>query len=202
MTDTIESFISRLQAEGIQAGQAEARKVLEQAQAHAQQTLEQARAEADRIKADAQAQAQTTLQRGRSELELAARDVKLKLQATLSEALRALLASATEKPLADETFLRQLVQEIVTQYAKSDVSGIAVNVAPQMQQPLAHWAKSNLAAGLGGHGQVDVKGTLRSAGFEYTVKDATVEVTPESVTESLAGLVSPELREMLRKAGQ
>ena len=42
-----------------------------------------------------------------------------------------------------------------------------------------------------------LKGHLARAGFEYKVDGGTVEVTPESVVETLKELISPSLRELL-----
>ena len=49
-------------------------------------------------------------------------------------------------------------------------------------------------------GSSELAGTLKEAGFEYTVGGATVEVTLSSVVESLSEMVSPALRDILAAA--
>ena len=48
--------------------------------------------------------------------------------------------------------------------------------------------------------KMDLRGTLAGAGFEYTVAGATIEVTLDSVVETLTSLVGPELRKVLESA--
>ena len=47
---------------------------------------------------------------------------------------------------------------------------------------------------------IDLKGSLSAAGFEYNVSGATVEVTLESVVESISELVSPHLAKVIDAA--
>ena len=47
---------------------------------------------------------------------------------------------------------------------------------------------------------VDLKRTLKGAGFEYRVSESTVEVTVESIVEVLKEQVTPRLREVLDRA--
>ena len=77
-----------------------------------------------------------------------------------------------------------------------------VNVPANLREQLAEWALKEIGqATIEGHrGNLDMKSTLSSAGFEYTVGGATVEVTPDSVTDVLAEMLSPSLRELLTQA--
>jgi hypothetical protein len=47
---------------------------------------------------------------------------------------------------------------------------------------------------------MDLQGTLAAAGFEYSASGATIEVTLDSVVETLGALVGPELRRVLESA--
>lgn len=205
MPETIESFVARLKAEGVEAGQQAAEKLREQATQEAEETLRQARAEAEKIVADAEADAQGLRARGETELQLAARDAALRLREALSRALTAVLAVGTKKKLKDTDFLGKVLHQLVTSYAKSDLAqekGIRVNVPEDMRKKLVEWALHELSSEPSKHARVplDLTGTLAQAGFEYTISGATVEVTQESVVEVLAELIGPSLREMLEKA--
>jgi vacuolar-type H+-ATPase subunit E/Vma4 len=204
MAETIESFVAKLQAEGVEAGRQEAERLSQEADKQAQEIVRQARREADKITADAKAEADDTLARARTELELAARDATLRLQEALGRALAALLHQQVRQVLEDDDFLGRCLHDIVMIYVKADFEQrevLKINVPAEMREKLISWALKEI-------GQVniekvrpaiDLKGTLADAGFEYTVAGSTIEVTRESVVEMLMELVGPGLRDVLQK---
>jgi len=205
MGETIEEFVARLQAEGVQAGRRQADRISAQAQQEADRTLADARSQAERIVAEANAEAESILQRGRTELQLATRDVAMKLRESLGRAIQVVLAHGAREKLQDAEFLSKLLHEIVMMYAKADIDGkdtLAINVPAEMQDKLADWAISELHGTKSGgpRPDFDLKATLAGAGFEYKAGGATVEVTPESVVQMLWQMVGPSLKEILTQA--
>lgn len=202
MGETIEEFVAKLQAEGVQAGQQQADRIRTQAQEQADRTLADAGDQAEKIIAEANAQAESILERGRTELRLASRDIAMKLREALGRAVQVVLARGAKEKLEDTDFLGKLLHEIVMMYAKADLEGkdtLSINVPAEMRNKLADWAISELqrkktdGAGRG----FSLKATLSEAGFEYKTRGGTVEVTPESVGEMLWQIVGPGLRQML-----
>ena len=92
MAETIETFVAKLQAEGVEAGKQQAQALREEAEKQAKDTLDQAGKQAEKIIAEAKTQAQEILARGKTDLELAARDAALRLQQAIERALASLLA--------------------------------------------------------------------------------------------------------------
>lgn len=205
MADTIESFVAKLQTEGVQAGEQVAEKLRQEAQQQADKIIADANEQAEKIIAGAKTEAQSTLERGRTELGLASRDIVLALRETLGRALNAVLAAGAREKLTDSEFLADVLREIILTYARGDVENrqiMKINVPSDLRQKLADWAMGVIAQEKleGLKTSIDLKGTLTEAGFEYTVQGATVEVTESSVVEALTDLVSPALRELLDKA--
>jgi V/A-type H+-transporting ATPase subunit E len=204
MPQSIETFVARLQEEGIQAGRQEAQRLIQQAQAQARQTLEQADQQARQIIDQANQQARQALDRGQAQLSLACRDSILRLRDALGAALRGVLARQVETELSDPAFLRQALGQLVQLYAQADLENrqFEVRVGPELVGKLSDWAIQEIGArqGDGRHAGIDLKGTLAQAGFEYRVDGATIEVTVESVVQLLSELVSPRLREVLQQA--
>jgi len=204
MAETIESFVAKLQSEGVEAGRQAADKLLSEAKKHSEEIIKDAETKSQRTIESAQRQAAELLERSRSELELAARDVLLKLRSALNRAIGSVLAHKTKGPLSDSKFLAKTLHELILLYAKADIerSGqMVINVSPELQGELADWAIGELSrkaeeAGL----PLDLKGYLKTAGFEYTVSGGTVEVTPESVVETICEIVNPRLREVIEAA--
>ncbi len=204
MVETIESFVHKLQEEGVEAGRAEARKIVEDAKVEAERILAEAREQADRIVKDAQAAAERDLQRGREELRLAARDALLRLRRAITEVLQAVIGRAAASSFSDKEFLQTLLHELVLQYARGDAEGhypIEIHVSDDNLQTVTDWALRELSEHDGAaRPRIDLKGGLKSAGFEYSTGRGTVEVTPESVCAVLSRMVTPRLRELIDQA--
>lgn len=201
--NTLEAFIEQLHADGVEAGLKEAEQLRAAAAAQADALLEQARASARDIVAQAEAEAKSITAEGKRELALAVRDVQLELRARLERALTLLLEESLEQRLGDPELLASLLVEVVR--ANAGAAGaeeaFEVKVRADLASALARAVPAMLGSALnGGNHALKVEAELRTAGFEYRVADAVVEVTPESVAEKLVELVSPQLRSLLRTA--
>jgi len=202
MVDTIESFVSKLQQDGVQTGRKAAQKLQDEANQKAQQIIADAEAKARQIIADAEKQGASLLSRSQTELELAARDTTAKLRDTLSTALNELLAKAAKITLSDTNVLGTILHDIVVMYTEADIKGeelVKINVSADIRQKLVDWAIKELGreAVDNKRAHIELTGNLKQAGFEYTVHNGTIEVTPESVTETLSDIVTPALRDIL-----
>jgi V/A-type H+-transporting ATPase subunit E len=201
MAETIETFITKLRTEGIQQGKQEAQQIKEEARKEADILLAEAKAQADKIIADANSEAKGILSRGSTELELASRDAVLKLRESLEQALQSVLLGPVEKNLNDDTFLKELIKSIMDRFlsaAMDSYTPVKINVSAEIHKKLVDWAINELRSRYQDHtGGFDLNNNLRQAGFEFTVHGATVEVTRDSVLETLMNLVGPHLREVL-----
>jgi len=205
MAETIEEFVSKLQKEGVQAGQDEASRIRQQAEQDAEKIRAEAKAEAEKIVSEANKEAESLLARSRTDLDLAARDVVLKLREALGQVLKAVLAAGADEKLQDVEFLGNTLHELILLYAKSDCEKkgrMEIDVPEEIRQQLTEWALREIGKDKieGLNVSLDLKGTLKQAGFEYNVTGATVEFTRDSVVESLMEMVSPSLREVVARA--
>ncbi len=199
MAETIESFVAKLQSQGVDAGRQEAAQIVAAAQAQARQILAKAEADAAAKLAAAAAEAQTILARGQAELSMAARDAVLRLRDALEAAMSAVLTRGVAKTLGDDSFLAGVIRELITQYIQADLgrASLEVQTSPAVAKQLADWAMAQAASA---GKAVDLKGTLAQAGFQYTLGGATVEFTAESIVAALRSLVGPQLQAVLDSA--
>jgi vacuolar-type H+-ATPase subunit H len=203
MAQTIEAFVNRLQADGVEAGQAEAEKVRAQAEQQAQTRLAEAAEEAKRIVARAQTESETIRGRAETELKLAARDTVVRLQEALSRVLQTVLVNAVRGKLEDADFLGGLIRDVVHRYVEADAAGsgsIAVHVSEEMRQHLLSGTVDALRPDAPGAKHIDLRGTLAEVGFAYEIAGGTVEVTVDSVVEVLSEMVGAELRKRVAVA--
>ncbi|HNR98908.1 MAG TPA: hypothetical protein PKX48_10355 [Planctomycetota bacterium] len=200
MAETVESFVAKLRAEGVEAGRQAAEKIKAEAEAAAAETLRRAAEQAAGIVAQAEKRAADALARGKTDLALAARDAVLGLKQALNAVLAEILAGPVRAELGHAGFLKELIHAVATEYAKADreaQTALRINVRPEMRAKLADWALQEArAAAAARHPRVDLRGTLAQAGFELRVADGTVEVTEEAVLETLRGLAAASLSEI------
>jgi V/A-type H+-transporting ATPase subunit E len=207
MAETIQSFVTKLQQEGVEAGEKQAEELRQQAQKDADKIIADARQQAEKIVSDAKQEAQQYVERSQTELNLAARDTVLQLRDSLSRALQSVVRAGAQETLDRVDFLGRVLHEIVTSYAQSDREGtdqIRISVKPELRDQLVDWALGEIGRDkveeTRKHIGIDLKGTLKQSGFEYTCAGATIEVTLDSVVEMLTEMVSPKLRETLDQA--
>jgi len=205
MAESIESFVAKLQEEGVDAGRAEAAKITAKAEADAEKILADARAEAAGIIADAERLAERTVAQGTAELKIAARDAVLRLRETIVATLETVFRAGAAEALNDDHFLASLLHEMAQEYAKHDAIHdwpVTIRVSDEKLHMATEWAIREMT-GAGREdwrSRIDLHGGLRSAGFEYTTSGGTVEVTPESVAAVLSEMIAPRLREMIDQA--
>lgn len=205
MAESIESFVAKLQAEGVDAGKAEAARMLEEAKADAEKIIADARDAAEKTAADAQEQAARTAAQGRAELKMAARDVVLRLRETITSTLEVVFREGAAEALGNDEFLASLLHDVAQEYAKQDAVHdwpVEIRVSDEKLHQATQWAIREMTGDDGSdwRSRIDLRGGLKSAGFEYATSGGTVEVTPESVAAVLAEMTTPRLREMLDQA--
>jgi len=207
MVDTIESFVSKLQEQGVQTGREAAQKLQDEAEVKAQQIIADAETKAQQIITDAEKQGESVITRSQTELNLAARDTIAKLRDTLSGMLNELLAKAAKVTLSDTNVLGTILHDIVKMYVEADINGqelVKINVSADTRQKLIDWAIKELGRDVvdNKRGHIELKGNLTQAGFEYSVHNGIIEVTPDSVVATLSDIVTPALRDILASASE
>lgn len=203
MADTIETFVAKLKEQGVQSGQRQAEDIRNEASKKAESIIAQANQQAEKIVAEAKTEAENLINRSKTELELAARDATLKLREALEKTVQSLITESVDQQLDNGNFIRDMIEKIVMQYVQSDIAGtgnVKIGVTGDVHRQLADWAIKNLNKIVhDDHKVLDFKATLRQSGFEFNFSGATMEVTKESVVETLMELVGPTLRQALAK---
>ena len=201
MPESLESFVKKLQSEGVEAGKDAAEKIKKEAKREAEKILADAKADAKKIAAKAENDAKRQLSRSQNELELAVRDAILKLGESLGHVLSVMLARRVEKKLSEPDYIGEIMREVIIAYAKADARQeprIEINIPKKMRDKLNDSALKDLFRNL--HGDQDklaLQFTLSKAGFEYKIHGATIEVSPDSVSELLSEMVNPAIQEII-----
>jgi len=136
--EDLQSLLEKINREGVEKAEAEAKSILANAKAKADALIENARAEASRAKADAEKAAADSSARAAETIRQAARDTILSVEASLTALLEKLLVKNVEKALSDEATVTALVSEAI-----KGVVGAAQIAAPAKLVPAL---KAQLAA--------------------------------------------------------
>ncbi len=203
MPESIESFVKKLQSEGVDAGKDAAEKIKKEAKREVEKILADAKAAAEKIVAKAENDAERQLSRAQNELELAVRDAILKLGESLGRVLSLMLAGRVGKKLFEPDYIGEIMREVIMAYAKADAGQaprIEINIPKKMRDKLKDSALEDLCQNLqGDRDKLALKSTFSKAGFEYKIHGATVEVSPDSVSELLSEMVNPDIHEIITK---
>ena len=206
MAETIQSFVEKLQNDGLEAGKRQAEQIIAEAREKAEQIIADAKSQADKIVEDAKSEAENYRNKILTELKLSARDIVLKLQDTLIGIVRDILAIGVEEKLNDPDFVGKVLYEIILHYVECDThsgSCLVINVPEEMREKLVRWAIEKVHNDYDRlKASVDLHGRLKQAGFEYKcdVSDGTVEVTVDSVIECFTEMISPEVRKIVSES--
>lgn len=206
MQDTIESFVHKLQTDGVEAGQLAGNEILEKAHAQANKIIDQAKTQASEILREAKLSRQTEAVFQEQELRLAARDAVLQLKQRLCLAVAAVIDKNAESILKNNQILQDLIKDVALIFAKEHVKNpqtpivfrLAGNDGNQViNQALTQLSSTSLAS----DGPVFHTETgLSDLGFEYRQGGSAVEVTPQSVVAMLEPLISTEVAKRVEDA--
>lgn len=203
MPESIETFVRKLQEEGVEAGKNAAEKLIEEAKQQTETIIQEARRQASELLADTQTEANKITEQHQNELDLATRDALLQLQENITSSVQVILENEVRTTLSSPTFLADLIRDVMLQYARQDVQhqdAIEIRVPPETVQQVKDLALERLRQNEGSATKFSLHSTLKKQGFEYTVRESTVEVTVESITEFLSKMVTEQVRDSLRKA--
>ncbi|MDC9729339.1 MAG: hypothetical protein PSN04_08450 [Methyloprofundus sp.] len=108
----VENLIQRLREQGVEAGQANAEKIVLDAQKRAEWIVEEAEMEAQQLIANAKKTADAHQKSGEDALKLAMRDVLLKLRDTLLESFSHDVQRVVGQKMEQEAFLERLILQL------------------------------------------------------------------------------------------
>jgi len=109
----VEELIEKLRQQGVDKGQREASKLVEEAEHRADWLLSQAHQEAEQIVSKARAAANNLRQSGEDALRIAARDMHLEVRETLSHSFSDQVERLVAQQMDNEAFMRKLILSLV-----------------------------------------------------------------------------------------
>lgn len=130
MSEDIKSLIEKINQEGVQAAEARASQIQEQAERQAEEILTRARKEAERLLTEAGKKLKLTEDKHRQMLVQAGRDFLLLLRKEISAAIERLILQDVRQALNPEA-LQKILAEVIKNYGGQQKSEIVISLRPE-----------------------------------------------------------------------
>lgn len=117
----VQELIQRLRNQGVDAGRAEAERIVEEAHKRAGQIVANAKAEAEQVRVRARADAEAERKAAEAALQSAYRDTVLRLVSALTMHFEDQVRRLVARELREKEFVRKLILEVVRQATPGDL---------------------------------------------------------------------------------
>jgi V/A-type H+-transporting ATPase subunit E len=202
MPEELQSLLDRIQRDGVEKAETEARAIVSKARQEAEAMAAKARGDADALVAQAKRDAAAYEERARTALRQAARDAVLSVAQSVQAALQSLVRREVSSALGHHETLRRMLVHMTDNYFKGKGDGrVDVLLSPAEQKEVADFFLSRFAAEL--KQGLEIKADDKIVrGFRVSAAKGTVEhdFTDEAIAQALAALLRPALAEIVKDA--
>jgi V/A-type H+-transporting ATPase subunit E len=195
-TRGIAELIGRLRKDGVDAGEEEKARIVEDAKGEAAKILEDARRQADELLAAAKRERDRLEQQLHAELQMAARDFVHRFDDRIrSQIIDPVVEDSLKAALDDAGFLSTAIAGVCRTFVESGGKGLQVTVSSDKKASLEAFFTGELEKALDG-GKVEIVDESGLVGFRVNRKGESFvwDFTQESVAREVAHLVDPALR--------
>jgi len=213
----VEDLIQRLRAQGVEAGQESAEKIVLDAQKRAAWIVEEAELEAEQLITNAKIKADALKKSGEDALKLAMRDVLLKLRDTLLESFSNDVQRVVGQKMQQDVFLERLILQLAGKvreqldledqhevnlflpHSPVGVDELKNNPEELKQGSLTHFSAA-IAADMLREGVSIFADNNVNSGISIRLKDEglTVEFTDETISALLLEHLQPRFRALFQ----
>jgi len=187
--EDLQSLLEKINREGVEKAEAEARRIVDEAKAKADALVKDARAAAEKSRAEAAQAADDYQKRAAETIRQAARDTILSVQVSVTKMLEKLLAEDVDAALANPSTLAGLAAGAVEDLTRSAEVLANSKFVAALKAQLA--AKRNLTV---------VTDETLGSGFTVKIDGGRVEhaFTGEVIAEELAKRLRPDLAALMK----
>jgi V/A-type H+/Na+-transporting ATPase subunit E len=198
MSEKLQGLLQRIHEEGVAKAREEARQILEEAQAQADELLKKAEADAAAVAEAAEKKAEELDRNTRSDLKMGAQHLMTSLKQRITNLV---LAKAVDERVGasfrETDFVKKLILETLKLWPER---GQALNLTlpAAVQKDLEKWAKTALKDVLAGEVRVDFSPAMKN-GFSVAPADGTYKIsfTDEDFATLFRSMLRPRVQRLL-----
>jgi V/A-type H+-transporting ATPase subunit E len=200
MTEDIKSLIEKINQEGVQAAEAKASQIEEQAERRAEEILAKARKEAARLLAEAGEKLKLMEDKHRQLLAQAGRDFLLSLRKEISVAIEQLILKDVRQALGTEA-LHKILAEAIKNYGGQQKSEVVVSLKAEDAVMLQKHYLAKLTEETKKGIILKPSGEI-SGGFtiSFDAGRSQFDFTDQALAEYIGTYLKPQLNEILKQA--
>jgi V/A-type H+/Na+-transporting ATPase subunit E len=193
MTEDLQLLLEKIQREGIDKAQAEADKIIQNAEKQSKALVAEAGKQAEKLKSDAKEESDAYAARAEESIRQAARDIILNVEKSVTSLFENLLLQDVNEALKDQERVAELIKEAVKAYLQ-DGQSLEIGVAEEMAEAL----RAKLASTAGQGVEIITDKTI-GTGFRVKLADGRIEhdFTGAAIVETLAKQLRPGLTRLL-----
>lgn len=211
-TTGVQTLIDRLKAEGVTAGEEQAKALLAEARREADRTVADARREAETIAEEARREAARTRKAGEEAIRQAVRDAVLTLREEVAEKFQARLDRLVGQVMAEPEFLRRLILVIASKSlpeSEGKLLEVELPVPPaeidRIRRDPDEWRQSDLGRFVSGLAAETLHEGLTFGSGDHThgltvrvvEDDVLIDLSDESVSGLLYRYLLPRFRALM-----
>jgi len=187
--EDLQSLLEKINREGVEKADAEAKKIVDEAQAQADALLKTAQSAAAQAKADADREAAAYAERAKESVGQAARDVILGVKDAITILLENILVKEVDKALSDE----KTVLDLVSTAIKGLTGSGEISCGPTLAKTLSARLASSTPFTV-------VTNEAQGTGFTVKLDGGRIEhaFTGEVIAAELAKRLRPDLAALLK----
>lgn len=198
MTDQLQDLLQRVYQEGVQKAQAEAERIVKEAQAKADDTVSKAKTEAERIVNEAHTKAEELKKNSETDLKMAASHT---LNSVKQQLVDVVLLKALDEPtkagFSDPAFLKDVILATLDAWKANNAEG-TIQISESMKGKLDEGFLSSLGSKLQGKLHVEFSPAMKQ-GFILSPVDGSYKLsfTDEDFANLFKGYLRPRTAELL-----
>ncbi len=195
MNTKLQELTDKIYQEGVEKGNAEAKRIVDNAQAKAEEIVSNAKTEAEKLLDDARNKAAELSKNTQAELQLFARQSVNALKTEITDLVcGAITADSVKAATADKAFMQQVILTLVTEWAKNDQLVIETKDAEALTAYFTANAKALLDKGV----KIEQSNGIKTD-FAITSTDKGYKITfgEEELVAYFKEFLRPKLVEML-----
>ena len=186
--EDLQGLLEKINRDGVEKAEAEARKIIDDARAKADALVKDAQAQAAQSRADAEKTSAAYAERAAETIRQAARDVVIGVKDSVTALLENLLAKDVEKALGNETAATQIVADSIKDLTGPGEIRCGAKLAAALKSQVSGLKSFTLTTD-----------EALGAGFTVKIDGGRVEhdFTAETISTELAKRLRPDLAKLL-----
>ena len=199
MAIQVKELIDKIKNEGVLAAEAEAEKIISEAEEKAAQLIEDAQARAEAFKAQAEKEIEQQQAAGIAAIKQAARDVLIGLDKQLIKRMDAVIIESVDTALTT-SLTEKIIVDLVNAWAEKGEEGIRVVLSSKDAEILKESLKGKFSQSLRDGVEI-IPSAKFDKGFRIGGSSGVLyDFSKESIAEVLSQALSPELAAALKEA--